>query len=335
MAFYLLLAPLLLMAKASAHPHFISHFCIDTARNFTANSTFKTNLHHVLSSITTEKKLSYGFYRFSHGQGSDIANAVGVCIPDIKLESCRSCLNDSVHLLTKLCPNQKEAIGWYENCFLHYSSRPLSNQMDIRPIFMTQSTENATNTARFIPRLRILLNSLKSRASLGDSLHKYAVGNMSSSGLETIYALVQCLPDLTTQQCDDCLSSIFKKFPDCCSRSAGIFTPSCMVNYKPTRFFDNSRPTLPPTPPLMAISTASSTSNETRAVGMYVSFSSSSQSNVNSGFKFGLNAGTKNVNTRIHIVIIMVLSVLSCWILIVCIYMFLRSRRIEQRVETN
>ena len=85
----------------------------------------------------------------------------------------------------------------------------------------------------------------------------------------------------------------------------------------------------------MAISTASSTSNETRAVGMYVSFSSSSQSNVNSGFKFGLNAGTKNVNTRIHIVIIMVLSVLSCWILIVCIYMFLRSRRIEQRVETN
>ncbi|XP_038882218.1 cysteine-rich receptor-like protein kinase 26 [Benincasa hispida] len=310
MAFYLLPSLLLLMAKASAQPNFISHFCIYNTGNFTANSTFKANLDHVLSSITTNKSLSYGFYRFSYGQSSDIANAVGLCRPDITPDACQSCLMDSVCLLGKHCSNQKEAIGWYENCSLHYSSTSLSNQMYISPMFRTQSTKNATNTDQFIRRLRILLNSLKNKASLGGPLHKYATGNMSSSELETTHALVQCLPDLTPRQCDDCLSSSFKKLPSFSSQSAGIFTPSCMVNYKPNRFFDSVTDD-GPTPPLTAISTPSSTVHESRAVGK------------------------KNVKNRVHIVIIMVLSVVSCWVLIICIYMFLKSRKIEERVESN
>ncbi|KAA0052748.1 cysteine-rich receptor-like protein kinase 26 isoform X1 [Cucumis melo var. makuwa] len=276
MALYLLPSLLLLMTKASAQPNFISHLCLYKTGNFIPNSTFKANLDHVLSSVTTNGKLENGFYRFSYGQNSDRANAVGLCRPEIKLDACQSCLNDSVRLLTKRCPNQKEAIGWYENCFLHYSSSSLSNQMHISPMFRTQSTKNATNTDQFIRNLRILLNSLKNKASLGDhgSLHKYAAGNMSSSELETTYALVQCLPDLTPQQCDDCLSSIFKKLPSCCSQSAGIFTPSCLVNYKPTRFFDSVTDDGP---------TTSSTVHKSRAVGMFLSFCLSSQSSVNSG----------------------------------------------------
>lgn len=286
MAFYLLPSLLLLMAKATAQPNFIAHFCLYKTGNFTAKSTFEANLDHVLSSITTNRKLGYGFYRFSYGQSSDIANVVGLCRPDIMLDACQTCLNDSVHLLRKRCPNQKEAIGWYENCSLHYSSASLSNQMYISPMFRSRLTKNATNTDQFIQRLRILLNSLKNKASLGGPLHKYAAGNMSSSELETIYALVQCLPDLTPQQCDYCLSSIFKKLPICCSQSAGIFTPSCMVNYKPTRFFDSVTDD-GLTPLRTAISTPSSAVNESRAVGMYVSFCLSSQSDVN----YGANSG--------------------------------------------
>ncbi|XP_022142357.1 cysteine-rich receptor-like protein kinase 26 [Momordica charantia] len=247
MAFYLLPTLLILMAKASAQPSFISHLCIYDTGSFTANSTFKTNLDRVLSSIATDKELDYGFYRFSYGQSSDAANAVGLCGADIKLDACQNCLNDSVHLLTKLCPHQKEAISWCENCSLHYSSRSLSDQMDTSPVIRFWSSRNISNTNEFISRLRILLSSLKSKASIGGSLHTVT---------------------------DD-------------------------------------RPMPPPTWQPMAISTPSSTDTTSRAVGK------------------------KNVKTRVHIVIIMVLSVVSCWVLMICIYIFLRSRKTEERIESN
>ncbi|KAJ0085752.1 hypothetical protein Patl1_07127 [Pistacia atlantica] len=37
---------------------------------------------------------------------------MALCRGDVKPDICRSCINDSSLELSKLCPNQKEAVMW-------------------------------------------------------------------------------------------------------------------------------------------------------------------------------------------------------------------------------
>nr|GFA86640.1 cysteine-rich RLK (receptor-like protein kinase) 26 [Tanacetum cinerariifolium] len=50
-----------------------------------------------------------------------------------------------------------------------------------------------------------LLSNLTAEAAAGGSLLKYAAGTMTRPNSEVTYALVQCTPDLSEQQCTNCL----------------------------------------------------------------------------------------------------------------------------------
>ncbi|PNY12159.1 cysteine-rich receptor-like protein kinase [Trifolium pratense] len=94
-------------------------------------------------SLTTQKSARV-FYNFSYGQNTDKVNAIGLCRGDVKPDDCRNCLNDSRVLLTRLCPNQKEAIGWYDNCMLRYSNRSIFGIMEGEPLFRRSNPNSVT-----------------------------------------------------------------------------------------------------------------------------------------------------------------------------------------------
>jgi hypothetical protein len=136
----LFLSPIfiLLVAVASTgQPRFIDHFCSNVVGNYTTNSTYEANLNQALSSITSNTDIDYGFYSTSSsGQEPDKVYAIGLCRGDLKKDVCRSCLNDSTVALKELCPNQKEAIGWYDNCSLSFSNTSMFGIKRENPNFM-------------------------------------------------------------------------------------------------------------------------------------------------------------------------------------------------------
>ncbi|KAL5841894.1 hypothetical protein ACOSQ3_012497 [Xanthoceras sorbifolium] len=69
--FFLFCALTHLTALTVAHPNFLYHFCSDQLANYTTNSTYQKNLNTLLSSITSNSEINYGFYNFSAGQNSD------------------------------------------------------------------------------------------------------------------------------------------------------------------------------------------------------------------------------------------------------------------------
>jgi hypothetical protein len=159
--------------------------------------------------------------------------------PDV----CRNCLNDSRVLLTQLCPNQKEAIGWYDNCMLRYSNRSIFGIMEGLPAFYLWNTNNVSQVDQFNHVLGDLMKKLKEKAaSSNDSRVKYATGNETDVKLnfQTIYGLVQCTPDLSSQDCMDCLNGVIAEIPTCCSNklSARIIEPSCNIRYESYLFYD-------------------------------------------------------------------------------------------------
>ncbi|KAJ7967042.1 Cysteine-rich receptor-kinase-like protein [Quillaja saponaria] len=244
---------LILITQTTAQPKFQYQFCRTDEGNYTANSTYKANLNTLLSNLTSNIEIDYGFYNSSHGQNSDKVYAVGLCRGDVKPDDCRSCLNDTIVLLPKVCPNQKEAIAGYDNCMLRYSNQSLYGILETRPSFLLGSGDNATDPDRFNQATRELLESLRSRAASGNSnLRKYAAGNATGPNFQTIFALVQCTPDLSEQECTDCLVRAFSDIKGSNilgERGGRIIKPSCNFRYENSRFYDPTIDTQPPPPP--------------------------------------------------------------------------------------
>nr|POE57897.1 cysteine-rich receptor-like protein kinase 29 [Quercus suber] len=300
------------IAQAFAQPSFLYHFCLDNG-NYTSNSTYKANLNQLLSSVSSNTEIDYGFYNSSYGQNPDKVYAIGLCRGDVKPDVCRSCLNNATNLLPLLCPNQKEAIGWYDYCMLRYTFRDIFGIMEASPVFYMWNNNNVSaNVDQFNQDLRTLLDSQRVQAAKGGSLRKFAAGNATAPNFQTLYSLVQCIPDLSEQNCSDCLVGAMGDIPQCCDGKQGgrVVRPSCNLRYEVSLFYDPTAITVP-SPPLVPPASPSPPSTNSPA------------------------AKGKKSNKSLTVIIIVVPTVAFLVLIIsICIYL-LRVRKPREQPESD
>ncbi|KAL9456251.1 hypothetical protein AB3S75_005468 [Citrus x aurantiifolia] len=218
----------------------LDELCLSEMGNFTKKSKYKANLDRVLSTISSNPKINCGFYTASYGRNNDQVNAMALCRGDVNPNSCRSCIKTSAVELRKHCPNQKEAVIWYDYCMLRYSNRYFFGNMEFGPWFWMYNLHNVSDATTFNRDVATLLNILKNKAASGDNCRKFATGNATTTNSLTIYELVQCTPDLEKQQCIDCLNNATALLPKCCDGRQGgrVIAPSCNFRYEIGRFYD-------------------------------------------------------------------------------------------------
>lgn len=251
----LLLVIFILAYETSAQPISVKYFCDQNndRGNYKSKSTFQTNLNTLLSTLTNSNtQINYnGFYKLSYGQNTDKVYAIGLCKGDIQPDICHSCLDKARVNLTKLCPNRKEAIGWYddETCMLRYSDRSIFGRMEIGPAYFVWNLHDAEKANRFNKVVKNLLESLTSRGVA--SQRKYATATAIGPSNQTIYGLVQCTPDLSGVDCSGCLHESISVIPGCCNNRIGarIVRPSCYLRYETNfEFYDPTVGAAPPPP---------------------------------------------------------------------------------------
>nr|KYP64257.1 Cysteine-rich receptor-like protein kinase 29 [Cajanus cajan] len=245
----------MVITEASFTPEYQrAKICSNENGNYTVNSTYHSNLKTLLSTLTSHTEINYGFYNFSYGQNTDKVYAIGLCRGDVEPDECRTCLNYSRLILTQFCPNQKEAIKWEAKCMLRYSNRPIFRTMETDPPFRMNNLNNATDVDEFNKVLGELVRSLRGKAASGDSRRKYDSGNAVAANFQTIYGLVQCTPDLSSQDCGDCLDWTISEIPRNFKDKVGVvlLKPSCNVRFEIYPFFDHTTildPVVPPVSP--------------------------------------------------------------------------------------
>ncbi|KAF7833522.1 putative receptor-like protein kinase [Senna tora] len=224
----------------SAQPNFLYLSCgYVNGGNSTGSSTYTSNLNTLLLNLSFDTEVDYGFFNVSYGQNDDRVNAVVLCRGDVNAEDCRSCFVNARALLPRSCPDQKEAIGWYDNCMLRYSNRSIFRTVETSPHFYLWNTEEALEVEKFKAAVGELLQKLKITAASGDSRRKFAATSAMGPSNQTIYGLVQCTPDLSKDECDACLEGAISDLPKCCDRNRGgrvsmRITPKIMtivINY--------------------------------------------------------------------------------------------------------
>ncbi|GMI73947.1 cysteine-rich RLK (RECEPTOR-like protein kinase) 25 [Hibiscus trionum] len=235
----------LILTLAAAQQQPLYHFCLDTSRgNFSRNSTYETSLNRLLSSFSLNTSNESGFYNFSSGQGSNTAYAIALCRGDVNPTDCFGCINNANAELRTRCPNQREAIIWYDSCMFRYADRSIFGVEQNReggPSFYMWNMNNVTNVDAFNQALDSLMYSLIDTASSGrTSLGKFATGSERVTDLQTVYALVQCTPDLTPVSCRSCLTQAIIFIPQCCDRKQGgrVYSPSCNFRFEIARFYN-------------------------------------------------------------------------------------------------
>ncbi|KAM1154582.1 hypothetical protein FF1_036898 [Malus domestica] len=282
--------------------------CINEKGNYTTNSTYQTNLNRLLSSLPSDENGNgYGFYNASYPLNSSNEHiyAFGLCRGDAKAEDCRSCLNNSQYALPQLCPNRKEAIGWYEKCMLRYSNRSIYGVMETEPSPFYWNVNNISSSELdgFNQELRKLLDSIRREAAAGGSLRKFASGNTSGPTFQTIFALAQCTPDISEQNCSDCLVGAFAYISSFYGKvGGGVNKPSCYFRFDLYPFYDPTTVKQLPSPP-----PSTNTTNTSQ--------------------------GSKSSKSRT--VIIIVVSIIASLVLAMFMGICLRVRKAKKKLQSN
>ncbi|XP_042506331.1 cysteine-rich receptor-like protein kinase 10 isoform X3 [Macadamia integrifolia] len=247
----------LCFTPSTSQPTLVYNFCLGA--NYTTNSNiqFTTNLNLLLSSLSSKASSStnHGFYNFTTGQNQYKVYGLFLCRGDVTIETCQNCVETASKEIIQLCPVNREAIIWYEECMLRYSNRSIFSIMEVEPrsyfgIFVNVSDPDQLNRTQ-----SGLMDKLITRAVRGPSSPAmFAIGDEKFSLFQNLYGLVQCTPDLSGTDCDKCLrgavSAIQNRFY--ATLEVALYRPSCVVRRSSIPFYPLKAGTpaaAPPPPP--------------------------------------------------------------------------------------
>lgn len=111
--------------KTLAAPTYLDFACTENG-TYTNDSRYSGNLNALLHSLVTNTTETKGYYTvmgFGSASQVDPVNGLFNCRLDLNTTSCQQCVTAASTEITKRCPNQKEAIIWYEECMLRYTGR--------------------------------------------------------------------------------------------------------------------------------------------------------------------------------------------------------------------
>ncbi|KAH0941657.1 hypothetical protein HID58_001294, partial [Brassica napus] len=246
---FLFLFPSLLTVCAQNHTY-VYHNCPNTT-TYSSNSTYSTNLRTLLSSLSSPNaSYSTGFQNATVGQTPDRVAGLFLCRGDVSPEVCRSCVAFSVNDSLTRCPNEREAVLYYDECMLRYSHRRILSTL-------TRSGEADFRKEQRIPSNQlerfsnVLLSTLNQAVTDAvKSSRKFDARKANVTASLTVYGLVQCTPDMTRQDCTTCLQISINQLP--IDRVGGSFIlPNCNSRFETYPFYNETAvktPQPPPTP---------------------------------------------------------------------------------------
>ncbi|XLT37827.1 hypothetical protein HN873_069119, partial [Arachis hypogaea] len=244
------------------------HSC-STNKTFPPNTTYESNLHTLLTSFSSVAATAEFYNTTSSGGDATGETIYGMfmCRGDIKSQKCQKCIEMATQKIALSCPNSKEAIIWYHECMVRYSNRSFFSTVDEwpRPKYISHhETSNITTEGSYGWLLATTLNdAIAEAAKSANGNKKFATKHVSLGGSQNVYTLVQCTPDLSSQDCSNCLTEAITELTPCCGGKQGgrVLFPSCFVRYELYPFYNALAPSPSPSAGIVPPPPATNSSN--------------------------------------------------------------------------
>ncbi|CAA7058747.1 unnamed protein product, partial [Microthlaspi erraticum] len=242
--------------------------CTDDNGNFRPNGTYDANRRLILSYLPSNVTTHDGFfYNGSIGQEPNRVYATGMCIPGTTREICSECIRIASDGLIQSCPNQTNAYTWPGDatlCLVRYSNTSFSGSADLDPRVLLYNTGDITsNQTEFTTIWEGLLGRMidaasTAKATPSSSNNHYVADSAALTPDRNIYALMQCTPDLSSADCENCLRRSAVDYQGCCGQNIGgvVLRPSCFFRwdlYPYSNAFRNITVASPPLQPPVTV----------------------------------------------------------------------------------
>ncbi|XP_052301351.1 cysteine-rich receptor-like protein kinase 10, partial [Populus trichocarpa] len=194
---------------------------------------------------------------FAHpySTGHDVNEVYGLflCRGDVSVKVCLECVNLLRNEVVQRCPIQKEAIIYYDLCFLRYSNSNIFSRFSQTSWVVLLNTQNIAVDVQFNKRVNdSISDAAKEAARAPSGEKKFAAKKVIYTWEESLYVLVQCTPDLSKYDCNRCLNLTISYISVWSKNAQGgrVLFPSCNSRFEIYSFYNETAVVPLPPPPL-------------------------------------------------------------------------------------
>ncbi|XP_010433927.1 PREDICTED: cysteine-rich receptor-like protein kinase 18 [Camelina sativa] len=218
--------------------------CDNTTGTFIPDSPYDKNRQLIHSTLASNVTAQAGYYFIgSIGIAADQVYTMGMCAPAAENDVCSLCIKTTSESLLQSCPNEADAFFWSGEetlCLVRYSNRPFSGLLDMEPRGAIYNTgELNTNLTEFDLLWKNLTSGMiagitSSSSGANNSSKYYAYDFAPVPDFKNISAMMQCTPDVSSENCSTCLRTNVNDYDNCCRGYQGgvISRPNCFFRWE-------------------------------------------------------------------------------------------------------
>ncbi|EOA18141.1 hypothetical protein CARUB_v10006609mg, partial [Capsella rubella] len=221
------------------NPRYLSRYCPNTTTYSTKSKHF-TNIKTLLSSLSSRNaSYSTGFQNATAGLSPNRVTGLFLCRGDVSPEVCHRCVTFAVNDTFTPCPNQREVELYYNECMLRYSHQNILSTLNTDGKILMKNMNYFTSVTKDRFRDLVLYPMNLAAIEAARSSIKFAFREIGLSSLESLYGMFQYTPDLTEQDCLNCLQQGINQISN--DNIGGRFlAPSCNSRYELYAFYNTS-----------------------------------------------------------------------------------------------
>ncbi|XP_020080273.1 cysteine-rich receptor-like protein kinase 6, partial [Ananas comosus] len=227
----------LLLPPAAADP--LYQICGSTG-NYTANSTYQSNLNLILSSLAANASGGgAGFSEGTTGQTPNQVSGLALCRGDVNASACGSCLRSGTSDVLNICPYDRGAVIWYDECLIRYSNQHFLSSTDNSQQVYMWNTQNITYKPNVFDEMVTWFINTTAHQAVYNMTRRFATAEANYTAHISLYGLVQCVPDFTPADCWQCLQGLIGEMPKWFNGKQGgrILGVWCNLRYEVYSFF--------------------------------------------------------------------------------------------------
>ncbi|XP_010415756.1 PREDICTED: cysteine-rich repeat secretory protein 2 isoform X2 [Camelina sativa] len=220
-----LLTAIILMNPSSSAPTDNYIYAVCSPAKFSPGSGYETNLNSLLSSfVSSTVQIPYANFTVPNKKPEPGVTVYGVfqCRGDLDPSACSTCVSRANAQVGTLCSNSYSGFLMMDSCLVRYDNSSFFGMQDktLRLNKCGQAME--FNDQDGLTRISDVIGSL------GSGSEPYR-----TSGNGNVQGVAQCMGDLSTAQCQDCLSDAIGRLKSDCGMAQGgyVYLSKCYARF--------------------------------------------------------------------------------------------------------
>nr|XP_004236317.2 putative cysteine-rich receptor-like protein kinase 9 [Solanum lycopersicum] len=225
---------------------YMASYCPNTTSGYAEGSKFQFNLNRLLYRLLYNNASNYIYANPS----VDEVHGLYLCRGDVAPKDCQNCIDMATERIQRECPHKKQAVIWYDQCLVRYSDIPdFASTFNVSSYYwIDYNSESFSWTTQVKGISDAMFDNLTPKVTndlkYAESLDEITPWSLS----QKLYGMVQCIPDLSAEDCRACLKGARSVIPKSVPRECRVVHESCHLSYQ-FKNPDEGRSTGAPPPP--------------------------------------------------------------------------------------